>query len=142
MSKNNDCEFGEQSEKANLNIIENKLNCKLYRTTNKYSIFDYVGDDDCFVELKTRRNTKDKYYDTMVGYNKLVEAEKMDKSVYFFFCFTDGLFFWRYNKDDILNGNVEIRTGGRNDRGRPEFKNYAFIKTNILSKVEPEKVDL
>ena len=71
----------------------------------------------------------------MVGKNKLDYAEKADRPVYFCFSFTDGLYFWKYNKEDIDKGNVEIRIGGRNDRGRQEYKDYAFIKTNILEKI-------
>ena len=33
------------------------------------------------------------------------------------------------------NGNVSFRVGGRCDRGRYEYKDYAYIKTSILQKI-------
>ena len=129
-----DRQFGRENEDKLLNTFQEKFACKLNKAIDRYSIFDYSS-DDCFVELKTRKNTKDKYKDTMVGNNKIINAEKINKPVYFCFSFTDGLYYWKYNKDDLKNGNVEIRQGGRCDRGRDEYKDYAFIKTNLLEKI-------
>ena len=59
----------------------------------------------------------------------------MTRPVYFCFNFEDGLYYWKYNKEDLENGNVVIRKGGRNDRGIDETKDYGYIKTEILKKV-------
>ena len=132
--KKNDLNFGYLKEEEALETIQNKLSNCLQKVKNKYFVFDYSC-DSCYVELKSRRNTHDKYPDTMVGKNKIDFAKKSDRPVYFCFSFIDGLFFWKYNDEDIKKGNVEFRTGGRNDRGKEEYKDYAFIKTKILEKI-------
>jgi len=135
--KLNDLNFGIKKEFDNFKLIQDKFSNNLEMTSNKYFVFDYVC-DECYVELKSRRNTHNKYPDTMVGKNKIDYAEKSDRPVYFCFGFTDGLYFWKYNKEDIENGNVEFRVGGRSDRGRYEYKDYAYIKTHILEKIDLE----
>ena len=132
--KKNDLKFGNLKEIEELGKIRNKFHQSLKKVENNYFVFDYLC-DNCYVELKSRRNTHDKYPDTMVGKNKIDYAEKSDRPVYFCFSFTDGLYFWKHNKEDFENGNVEYRIGGRNDRGKEEYKNYAFIKTKILEKI-------
>jgi hypothetical protein len=132
--KKNDLNFGYLKEEEALEAIQNKFSNCLQKVKNKYFVFDYSC-DNCYVELKSRRNTHDKYPDTMVGKNKIDFAKKSDRPVYFCFSFTDGLYFWKYNEEDMKTGNVEFRTGGRNDRGKEEYKDYAFIKTNILEKI-------
>lgn len=131
--KLNDLNYGVKKEIELLAKIRDKFSSSL-ETTKKYFVFDYEC-DECFVELKSRRNTKDKYADTMVGKNKLDYAEHANRAVYFCFEFTDGLYYWKFNPDDIENGNVTFKVGGRQDRGRCEFKDYAYIKTSILQKV-------
>ena len=129
-----DLKFGEEKEVGELNTLQNTFSKNLKRVNDKYFLFDFTS-DTCYVELKSRRNTHNKYPDTMIGKNKIDYAEKSDKDVFFCFSFTDGLFYWKYNKTDIENGNVEFRLGGRNDRGKEEYKNYAFIKNSILIKI-------
>jgi len=132
--KQNDLKFGDIKELELLETIQDKFNTSLKKVSNNNFVFDFSC-DNCYVELKSRRNTHDKYPDTMVGKNKLDFAEKSDRTVIFCFSFTDGIYYWKYNKEDIENGNVEFRVGGRNDRGRREYKDYAFIKTSILEKI-------
>jgi hypothetical protein len=52
-----------------------------------------------------------------------------DKEFYFVFAFTDGLYYYKYNPDDILN----YRKGGRVDRGYKEIKEYAYIPIYLLT---------
>jgi hypothetical protein len=132
--KKSDLKFGNYKEVEALKTIQNKFSNCLKKVRDNYFVFDYSC-DNCYVELKSRRNSHDKYPDTMIGKNKIDFAEKSDRPCYFCFSFTDGLYFWKYNKEDIENGNVEFRIGGRNDRGKEEYKDYAFIKTNILEKI-------
>jgi hypothetical protein len=71
----------------------------------------------------------------MVGENKLAFAKTSTKDIYFVFSFTDGLYYWKYNEEDIINDLVKIREGGRGDRGSNEYKSYAFIQNKLLEKV-------
>ena len=128
-----DLEFGLKKEISEIEKIRNKFSNRL-KPTNNFFVFDYVS-RDCYVELKARRNKKNTYPDTMVGKNKMDYAETADRPVYFVFSFIDGLYYWKYNKEDIINGNVRFDIGGRCDRGRNEYKPYAYIKTDILEEI-------
>ena len=48
------------------------------------------------------------------------------------FKFTDGLYYYEYNKSD----NLEYGMGGRKDRGRNEIKDYCYIPIKYLVKLE------
>ena len=128
--KLNDLDFGMKKEISEIGKIRNRFSNSL-KPTNNFFVFDYVS-TDCYVELKSRRNKLNTYPDTMVGKNKLNYAETADRPVYFVFSFIDGLYYWKYNKEDIQNGGVRFSIGGRCDRGREEYKQYAYISTKIL----------
>ena len=74
--KKNDLNFGYLKEEEALETIQNKFSNSLQKVKNKYFVFDYSC-DSCYVELKSRRNTHDKYPDTMVGKNKIDFAKKI-----------------------------------------------------------------
>jgi hypothetical protein len=128
--KLNDLRFGLKKEISELERIKNRFSNHLKRTNN-FFVFDYVS-PECYVELKSRRNKLNTYPDTMVGKNKMDYAKTADRPVYFVFSFIDGLYYWKYNNKDITNGNVRFGIGGRCDRGRDEYKDYAYISTDIL----------
>ena len=107
---------------------------KVEKSTNKSTPYDYEG-ENLFIELKTRRNTKDKYDTTMIGKNKIDWACDMirkipETKVYFCFCFTDGVYYWEYKERNLED--LSFANGGRYDRGRPEIKEYCFIQVNKL----------
>ena len=128
--KLNDLDFGMKKEISEIEKIRSKFS-KTLKPTNNFFVFDYVS-SECYVELKSRRNKLNTYPDTMVGVNKLDYAKIADRPVYFVFSFIDGLYYWKYNQDDIQNGNVRFSVGGRCDRGKNEYKDYAYINTSIL----------
>ena len=68
----------------------------------------------------------------MIGVNKLVRAKKSNKDIYFVMIFDDGIFSYKYNKDDTLN----YRSGGRKDRGFNEFKSYCYIPIELFTKIK------
>ena len=128
--KLNDLDFGRNKEISEIVKIRKRFSQSL-KPTNSFFVYDYVS-KDCYVELKSRRNYLNTYSTTMVGKNKTDYAESSDRPVYFVFSFFDGLYYWKYNKEDLHNGNVIFDIGGRCDRGKNEYKEYAYIKTNIL----------
>lgn len=128
--KLNDLDFGLKKEISEIEKIRNKFSNRL-KPTNNFFVFDYVS-PECYVELKSRRNKLNTYPDTMVGKNKMDYAETTDRPVYFVFSFIDGTYYWKYNKEDITNGNVNFKIGGRCDRDKNEYKDYAYINTSIL----------
>ena len=121
--------YGTQKENELLPILNKFFNLELKPTKN-YFVFDYEA-PNMYIELKSRRNQKDRYDTTLVGKNKIDYAETCGKDVYFIFSFTDGLYYWKYNKSDI-GDKITFDKGGRFDRGRVEVKMYAYISVDIL----------
>lgn len=129
---NRDHLFGINKENELFDIIKTEV-CTSLKKTKPGSVFDYEG-DNVYVELKSRRNPKDQYADTMIGANKIKHASEDNSGCeyHFFFCFTDGIYSYKFNKEDLINGVVSTRKGGRVDRNRNEIKDYCFIQTSAL----------
>ena len=80
-------------------------------------------------ELKSRRCPNNQYETTMIGHNKVVRAlNDVEVSYRFYFLFTDGLWCW-----DFDSSQFSVATGGRCDRGKDEFKDYAYINMEHLN---------
>ena len=131
MSKNKDIEFGLTKEDEYYEILKDCFDETLEKTNNKYNLFDFIG-KDCYIELKSRRNTHDKYPDTMVGYNKIEFAKSTYKTVIFCFAFTDGLYYYVFDKTHLANNTLRVDYGGRSDRGYEEYKQYCYIPVELL----------
>jgi hypothetical protein len=128
---NADISFGIAKELENLDRLSNFFNLSLKKTPGEYNIFDFEC-DDTLVELKGRRCKHDTYPDTMVGYNKIAYAlEHPEKTFIFCFSFQDGLYYHKFNREL----DYTPRTGGRCDRGRPEYKKYTYIPITKLLKI-------
>ena len=121
---------GLERERQLLPILKTHFKDDSIFQLTQYNTFDYQGDNK-YIELKSRNNKIDKYDKTMVGYNKIIRASTILEDVYFFFWFTDGLFYWKFNRDIDL----EVKRAGRQDRGKFEYNNYAFIPTTLLTKI-------
>tara|TARA_R110000803_G_scaffold50583_1_gene104823 strand:- start:4924 stop:5490 length:567 start_codon:yes stop_codon:yes gene_type:complete len=132
---------------------ETRKECK----TN-WDIIDYKSDPNeldkqiRYIELKSRKNRVDSFWDTMIGENKLIEARKlMDKGfkVYFFFLFTGKsckereLYFFdsekcRYElyKEPSKGLYCSIKLAGTTRRGKWEKKPHLFIPYKLLHSVK------
>ena len=121
-----DYNFGLKKEVEILEILKKYFNDD---TIIKLNVFDFKGIS--YYELKSRNNEYNKYSSTMIGNNKIIKASQLDDDVYFLFSFTDGLYYWKYDK----NYKLEIKKGGRIDRGIAEINDYAFIPIEILIKI-------
>ena len=71
----------------------------------KYSLFDFEG-TNILVELKTRTCNKNRYDSTMIGCNKLIEAQEKIKTlpnlkIYYVFRFTDCLTYWEFTPEKM-----------------------------------------
>jgi len=116
--------------------IEKYFNINLLETT-RYDAFDYINDDGTIhIELKTRTCKSNTYKDIMMGYNKILVADKYlkdnDNKIYFVFKFTDGLYYLEYQtKDDYT-----MRGGGRCDRGVNEWRSdFIYFPSKKLIKM-------
>jgi hypothetical protein len=125
-----DNNFGNLAEDKSLNIFKEKFGENIQKT-KQYDLFDFT-DGETYIELKARRCYSYTYDDTMVGYNKIEYANKHpDKKFIFAFKFLDGLFCVNHQHGDIYR----LDRGGRSDRGRPEYKNYCYIKKELFYKL-------
>tara|TARA_B110000285_G_C14884253_1_gene495394 strand:+ start:49 stop:471 length:423 start_codon:yes stop_codon:yes gene_type:complete len=129
--------FGWDLEDIVKPFIELELNSKLNKYSNQFAIFDYFN-KDFEIELKSRRVKYNTYPSTMIGVNKYkkgLEHIRNGKNVYFFFNFTDGLYYYKLEEDSIL----EIKNGGRRDTGI--YKDYCYIKKEQLKKCINQKTE-
>lgn len=131
---NQDRSFGIAQEENTFEKLKTKFGEDLEKIPSRYSVFDFKN-KGCYVELKSRRCKKDTYPTTMIGENKLKNASKRETDTFFAFNFEDGLFYWKYNKEDIDAGKVTFKEGGRFDRGRVEKSLYAYIDKEILQPI-------
>tara|TARA_R110000868_G_scaffold301346_1_gene561799 strand:+ start:78 stop:533 length:456 start_codon:yes stop_codon:yes gene_type:complete len=121
-----DLNIGLKMEEILHPLFENKFG-KLNKTRHYHS-FDYEN-DNVLIELKTR-NVKWKQYPSLMFSKKKIDYlvnNKIKKDAYFFFKLTDGIFYWKYNEDEML-----LAIGGRNDRGQNEYSECVFIKNEFI----------
>ena len=87
--KYSDLVFGKLKETEIKEILEGFFNTKL-NTTSKYNLIDFYN-DDIYIELKSRRNTYNKFNTTIIGSNKIDYVKTL--KCYFVFNYLDGLYF-------------------------------------------------
>ena len=93
--KYSDLVFGKLKEVEIKEILEGFFNTKL-NTSSKYNLIDFYN-DDIYIELKSRRNTYQKYNTTIIGSNKIDYVKTLNKKCYFVFCYLDGLYYIEYS---------------------------------------------
>ena len=123
---------GDLGEESVLPILESYFNTNL-KKTHKHFQMDFIDEEGVYYEVKTRNNNYKKYPTTMVGFNKIEFCNNLNKSSYFVFKFTDGVYYYEYDKTKI--NELEIKRGGRCDRGKYEYKSYAYIPITLLTKI-------
>lgn len=123
--------IGKEKEIQLLPVIIKYFNDESICQLSPYDTFDYKGDNK-FIELKSRNNKMNAYDKTMIGYNKILKAASINEDTYFIFWFTDGIYYWKYDK----NIELEIKIGGRFDRiTKGELNHYAYIPINLLQRI-------
>ena len=125
-----DYTFGLKKEVELLPTIRKFFNDETIIKLDDYNIFDFKGDNK-YIELKSRNCNYNKYPTTMIGYNKIKKALELNEDIYFIFNFTDGFYYFKFDK----NIQLEIKQGGRFDRGKKELSDYAFIPIEILKEI-------
>jgi hypothetical protein len=131
-----DLRFGTASEIANLDLLQTFLETTLERKGG-YAIFDFENPTKTvFVELKSRRIAHDKYPTAIVGENKVKACD--DECQYWFaFCYTDGVYVIKYNKElfDTFDRNSSYFRGERSDCYNRE-QSVVYIPVEHLEKLE------
>ena len=92
----NDVKFGMENEIMVIDILRQKW-CEelIEKTPNKYCKYDFES-EKCIWEVKSRRNTKNKYPTTIIPEHKLIDNPK---DYYFVFYFTDVCSYIKYDKE-------------------------------------------
>lgn len=133
---NVDYEFGISQEDKLLKTLRRHIDPLLFKSANKFYPFDYQSPKS-YVELKSRRNCISSDYPTfMIGKNKVEKAFNTKRDVWFCWYYPDGLFVYKFDENDFVNGDIYYSNGGRWDRGRDERKQVAYVRTHLASKVE------
>jgi len=145
-TQRDDLLFGGANESAALPLLQSHLNPNLRKTTNTYSLTDFVTPDETlFVELKSRRCRSDAYPTSIVGYNKIREMDRRTREgakCYVAFAYTDGLFVIEYEKDlfETFEHRDSFWRGARSDVvSRPQH--VVLIPNRFLSRVPTSSID-
>ena len=123
-----DTEFGLLNECSFLDKLKTKFDTTIEQSKCKVCPYDFSS-DKYIIELKTRRNTKTQYPTTMIGLNKINKLQQHNKTILLCFRFTDVDSYYEYNPNDTL----EIKKGGRWDRGKTEINDYVYIPIELLT---------
>jgi len=123
--------FGLAQEEYLKPLLESYFDTEL-EETDKWDPFDFVG-DKIKIELKSRRNTYNKYPTTIVGMYKIHQVKENLGDHYFVFNFTDGLYYWKYNFEDMNDFKVIYLK--RNDRTGKKYQ-YLSIPIEKLTKID------
>jgi hypothetical protein len=130
---NRDLAFGFQQEDNLLGIFRENFDRCLSRT-GRSAVVDYIA-PRTYLELKSRNCRSDRYNTIMFGKNKIEFAQRTNRDFYAVFNFIDGVYFYKYKKEDLDNGLITFGLGGRQDRGKDERKECAFIAHNLLTRL-------
>jgi len=125
-----DLNNGYNNEKIIKPILEKTFKINLKKLDN-YHIFDFIDENGCYYEVKSRNCNSYTYNTTMIGYNKIEEIKRLNCECYFIFMFQDGNYYYKYNSDN----DFIICDGGRCDRGKKEIKKYCYIPVYDLNEI-------
>lgn len=134
-----DYEFGISSEKQNLETIKKCFNININNDAckNRYDNFDFKSScDNVWIELKTRTNKHDQFETTIIPKSKIDYAiSNPQRTYYFVFAFTDGLYYIEYNKELFdtfeVKEFVRFKRAGYTDKAQL----YYFIPVTKLTKI-------
>lgn len=89
---------GQKTELELKPIIERLLDCSL-TAKSRYSKFDFISEcKKILIEIKGRKISSDKYNTTYINIQKITNI-KTDKNIYFFFKFTNGIKYIKYESN-------------------------------------------
>ena len=102
--------LGVKAEEEQLNTLRQFFNDDIIVPLPEGSTFDFQGKNK-LIELKSRRCKRTAFLDTAIGVPKISYAKQCQEDVYFVFKYTDGLYYWKYDKTIPLRLG-EISTSG------------------------------
>jgi len=126
-----DLDFGLRHERETLDTIRECFGGGVRKQSGKFSLYDYHNPETrVYVELKTRRGVShNQYPDTVIGYNKIADADLSRGDHYILIKFTDGIYGCKV--DERLQ-SLPPRTFYRNNS---EVKNNIHIPISWLKPI-------
>lgn len=102
------------------------------KTTDRYCFYDYEN-DKYIIELKSRNINHNQYPTAMINHSKIIKWKNKcpNKDFISAFLYKDGLYYWKYNIEEIDN----IGTTGRTDRGCVESYDMVYFKNELLKEI-------
>ena len=131
--KERDYALGNEGEKEALPLFQKKFDRYLCKT-GRFNTMDFMS-PKTYVELKSRNCRFNDYADIMIGKNKVDFCLASSRRCILAWRFTDGIYCYDFNKEDIESGDVYFAMGGRCDRGKDERKEVAYIKRHLLTPI-------
>ena len=114
--------LGVKEEEEQLNTLRQFFNDDIIVPLPEGSTFDFQGKNK-LIELKSRRCKRTAFPDTAIGMPKISYATQCQEDVYFVFNYTDGMYFWKYDK------TIPLRLGAISTSGIAHW----FIPIKLLS---------
>ena len=133
-----DLKFGLEAEKIIKKHLEETFG-NLTKTEDPYHNLDFYN-DKVYVEFKRRRCTYGQYPDLMFELCKIEKGlELIEEGVRIFFVWgcNNGSYYWELKERDKEYFKA---MGGRNDRGKDEYKILAHIKNRYIKPLHEDLV--
>ena len=145
---NKDYAFGKLNEKRLIRYL-NKDGEKYFLVKNSFAYMDFkeYGNFKFLGELKSRNINHDKHETAIIGKEKIAEAIKSyylqeEKTYRFYYLYTDGLYKYDFNIEDIHSGKIYLGDWYRNSRGKEEKKKVFYIHRDLLELVDKDFTSL
>tara|TARA_R100000734_G_scaffold19135_1_gene18394 strand:- start:2124 stop:2597 length:474 start_codon:yes stop_codon:yes gene_type:complete len=143
-----DYAMGKLNEKRLIRYL-NKDSEKYFLVKNNFAYMDFkeYGNFKFLGELKSRNIKKDKHETAIIGKEKIGEAIKSyylqeEKTYRFYYLYTDGLYKYDFNIEDIHSGKIYLGNWYRNSRGKEEKKKVFYIHRDLLQLVDKDFTSL
>ena len=103
-----------------------------------WSTFDFNNKNETiFAELKSRRIRHDDYPTAILGYNKIEACSNPMNSYWFFFNYTDGLYYIKYSPDSFKRFVDAHYLRGARTAALDYEQRCVFIPVDCLTKYNP-----
>jgi len=112
-----DMEFGRKNEESTVGILTNIFGEEM-SFNGRWDVLDWSNKTKTiWAELKSRRISVSDYETGIVGLNKVQSCTDPNLKYYFFFKYTDGLYYIKYKKAlfDTFDTNMNYKRGERPD---------------------------
>jgi hypothetical protein len=132
-----DLRFGLQSEETNINTLQTHLKTELCRRGG-YSTMDFSNKNNTiYVELKSRRIDHNKFDTAIIGANKVDFCKDDAKTYYFVFCYTDGIYYIKFDRElfSTFKRQDDYWRGFRRDCVN-RAQRVVHIPVNLLMKID------